>query len=344
MTFENVIASVSVATKSYSYYETENKKINEIAASLFTRSGYKISGYEDKETGVSYATTQNISEFKEDKTLYVVWEKVTTNTTTNTTNTSSSRRRSSGGGGGGGTGGGALAPASQAMTNALTELPTTEKYSALTSNYEIKDINNSVSMWQKDEETGKMRLLFTDGVNPLIPAANTFVKYVSYDPEFFLPQGTYYCFDEYGYLVTGFVETVEKKVYYFDDNENSLGQMVLGWKQMADGKWFYFGDGGVMAKNTVTPDGYYVDENGQWIDYNSQTNVSSDTTLNIANTTNSVLNTTNTTNTTSVSSEDILAYGPAAVKATEVNQNASNETAYEDTNVYKYGPAVLSIK
>ena len=348
ITFINEAASPSVIQE-YKYYESEDRKINEIAEALFTRSGYKISKYEvknseeeDSEEKEYISTSQNISEFTGDKTLLVVWEKVTTNTTTNTTSTSSSRRRSSSGGGGGG-GGGTLAPTSQAMTNALTDLQTTEHYSSLTSNYEIKDINNSVSMWQKEETTGKMRLLFTDGVNPLIPAANTFVKYVSYDPGFFLPLGTYYCFDEYGYLVTGFVETVDKKVYYFDDNENTLGQMVLGWKKMSDGKWFYFGDGGVMAKNTVTPDGYYVDENGQWIDYNasanSLTSVSQNTlaTSTLLSTNNNVIN-----NQSTIDSSDILTYGPAALIATEVSENKTNET--EDLELLKYGPALMSIK
>ena len=348
ITFINEAASPS-ETNQYMYYETENKTLSAIEEAKFTRSGYKISKYEvknneedDSEEKEYISTSQNINTFTGDKTLLVVWEKVTTNTTTNTTSTSSSRRRSSSGGGGGG-GGGTLAPTSQAMTNALTDLQTTEHYSSLTSNYEIKDINNSVSMWQKEETTGKMRLLFTDGVNPLIPAANTFVKYVSYDPGFFLPLGTYYCFDEYGYLVTGFVETVDKKVYYFDDNENTLGQMVLGWKKMSDGKWFYFGDGGVMAKNTVTPDGYYVDENGQWIDYNasanSLTSVSQNTlaTSTLLSTDNNVIN-----NQSTIDSSDILTYGPAALIATEVSENKTNET--EDLELLKYGPALMSIK
>ena len=31
-----------------------------------------------------------------------------------------------------------------------------------------------------------------------------------------------------------------------------------------DGKYYYFNMGAVMAVNTTTPDGYYVDENGAW--------------------------------------------------------------------------------
>ena len=36
------------------------------------------------------------------------------------------------------------------------------------------------------------------------------------------------------------------------------------WYQDTDGKYYYFNMGAVMAANTTTPDGYYVDENGVW--------------------------------------------------------------------------------
>ena len=44
--------------------------------------------------------------------------------------------------------------------------------------------------------------------------------------------------------------------------------MLIGW-QMIDGKYYYFntnpdGTRGKMLKNVVTPDGYYIDENGVW--------------------------------------------------------------------------------
>lgn len=36
------------------------------------------------------------------------------------------------------------------------------------------------------------------------------------------------------------------------------------WVQNTDGKWYYFNIGAYMATDTITPDGYYVDENGVW--------------------------------------------------------------------------------
>ena len=40
--------------------------------------------------------------------------------------------------------------------------------------------------------------------------------------------------------------------------------LANSWYQDTDGKYYYFNMGDVMAVNTTTPDGYYVDENGVW--------------------------------------------------------------------------------
>lgn len=37
-----------------------------------------------------------------------------------------------------------------------------------------------------------------------------------------------------------------------------------GWKQTADGKWYYFDESSLMLKDATTPDGFYVDDNGVW--------------------------------------------------------------------------------
>ncbi|MBS5285336.1 MAG: choline-binding protein [Clostridiales bacterium] len=41
--------------------------------------------------------------------------------------------------------------------------------------------------------------------------------------------------------------------------------LTNSWKQDTDGKWYYLNEDGWMLKDTTTPDGYYVDENGIWV-------------------------------------------------------------------------------
>ena len=42
------------------------------------------------------------------------------------------------------------------------------------------------------------------------------------------------------------------------------GDMAVGWKQIGD-KWYYLDLEGDCLLNTITPDGYFVDESGAWI-------------------------------------------------------------------------------
>lgn len=94
--------------------------------------------------------------------------------------------------------------------------------------------------------------------------------------------GFLYYFDETGYMLTESIKTIGENTYYFSD----LGIALQGWLEK-DGKWYYFGndfcmvkDGwiqvksglwyymledGSMLTDAYTPDGYYVDENGVWV-------------------------------------------------------------------------------
>lgn len=81
----------------------------------------------------------------------------------------------------------------------------------------------------------------------------------------------WYRFDQNGYIVTGWFIDADGSRYYMNPVSNGfMGAMQTGWK-MIDGSWYYFNtvsDGyrGKLLVNTVTPDGYQVNENGQWID------------------------------------------------------------------------------
>lgn len=75
----------------------------------------------------------------------------------------------------------------------------------------------------------------------------------------------WYAFDENGYLKTGmFHDAGYNGMFYVDED---LG-MHTGWK-LINGKWYYFkvmsdGTKGIMLRSQRTPDGYYVNENGEW--------------------------------------------------------------------------------
>lgn len=52
-----------------------------------------------------------------------------------------------------------------------------------------------------------------------------------------------------------------KAWYYFDKNGNAATE---GWREI-NGKWYYFGRNNQMLEHSITPDGYYVGDDGAWI-------------------------------------------------------------------------------
>ena len=48
--------------------------------------------------------------------------------------------------------------------------------------------------------------------------------------------------------------------------QNSDGSYLTNaWYQDTDGKWYYMGADGYMLTNTTTPDGFYVNADGVWV-------------------------------------------------------------------------------
>ncbi len=68
----------------------------------------------------------------------------------------------------------------------------------------------------------------------------------------------YYLNPEDGIMLVG-LHKVNGDHYYFDES----GAMQTGWKRI-DGNWYYFQTDGSLLKNTTTPDGYKVNEEGIW--------------------------------------------------------------------------------
>lgn len=71
-------------------------------------------------------------------------------------------------------------------------------------------------------------------------------------------QETWYYLDKDGIMLTG-RQDINGVRYYL----NASGAMQTGW-QRVDGNWYYFQADGSLLKNSTTPDGYKVNEEGIW--------------------------------------------------------------------------------
>lgn len=69
----------------------------------------------------------------------------------------------------------------------------------------------------------------------------------------------WYYFNRSGYMVTGW-QKVDGYWYYM----NNDGVMLTGW-QFINGQWYCMDGSGVMYANTRTPDGFYVNGSGVWV-------------------------------------------------------------------------------
>ncbi|MDR1550309.1 MAG: hypothetical protein LBT06_17225, partial [Hungatella sp.] len=84
----------------------------------------------------------------------------------------------------------------------------------------------------------------------------------------------WYYFDEAGYMATGW-QLIANKWYFLNPvSDGTRGKMLTGW-QWIDGHCYYLStqtdsvhQEGAMYTNEKTPDGYFVDASGAWIDEN----------------------------------------------------------------------------
>ena len=82
----------------------------------------------------------------------------------------------------------------------------------------------------------------------------------------------WYYFNAEGYMNSGWFTDRDGNTYFLhDQNDSRAGSMYTGWNWI-NGKCYYFQDTpapnrpvGSMIKNGMTPDGYMVNENGEWI-------------------------------------------------------------------------------
>ena len=171
------------------------------------------------------------------------------------------------GGGSGGGGGGNGLPA--AGLNPTNNTPTSTQINI---NKTISGIiSSNISTWATDPITGKWKLNVTLSDGQVAPANNGFyivntitTQTINNVPIQSQSNDTYY-FDATGNMVTGWVQTIDNKWYFFENAKTSEeGKMQIGWKQV-NGTWYYFGSDGAMYYNTLTPDGFFVDANGAYL-------------------------------------------------------------------------------
>ena len=120
-------------------------------------------------------------------------------------------------------------------------------------------VNDGKSHWMQDEHGWWLR--FADSSYPKAEKRGT--NGIAYAWE--QVNGNWWAFDESGYIKTGWMRDEDYGGWFYLDPEHG---MQTGWV-LIDGKWHYFhptsdGRKGILYVGRLTPDGYYVDENGVW--------------------------------------------------------------------------------
>ena len=91
-------------------------------------------------------------------------------------------------------------------------------------------------------------------------------------------KASWFRFDRDGFMVTGWQTDPDGNTYYLKTAiDGTQGQMLTGWQyipdessQVVEGAWYFFnpasdGTRGKLLTSTVTPDGFTVNEKGQWV-------------------------------------------------------------------------------
>ena len=119
----------------------------------------------------------------------------------------------------------------------------------------IDDNSKLSNAWQQDSD-GKWYHLDQDGIMQtgwIVDAAGN---------RYFLNKNIG---DPQGSMVSGW-KMIDNVWYFFNTmHDGTFGRSLTGW-QWIDGYCYCFAEDGKMYANTVTPDGYQVNENGAWVE------------------------------------------------------------------------------
>ncbi len=129
---------------------------------------------------------------------------------------------------------------------------------------------DGLSHWVNDN--GRYQLLYKDGTYAKAAAGGKGAgagtsgnDAVGIAYEWILVNGNWWVFDQNGYAVTGWIRDNAYGGWFYIDPQSG---MKRGWI-FVNGKWYYLnaeadGKGGIMLANCLTPDGYYLKEDGSW--------------------------------------------------------------------------------
>ena len=226
---------------SMSYQVVAYNEETTLDANRFYKEGFEFAGWSGSD-GNKYKNKDTIV-ITEDITLTAIWEKV---------------KRSSGGSSGGG--GGNITSGNLPTTVEVGETKIDKNLSVGTST-----IVAGNSTWGKDTN-GKWHLNIVSETGEIVEMKNQFVAF--YDNVnaggVDIPVFNYYYFDDMGVMLTGWLLDSSGKYYFFDVENDKLGKMVTGWKEIS-GKYYYFDGYGALVTSGTTPDGFKVNEKGEWV-------------------------------------------------------------------------------
>ncbi|MBR0038459.1 MAG: InlB B-repeat-containing protein, partial [Lachnospiraceae bacterium] len=168
----------------------------------------------------------------------------------------------SGGSGGGGGGSGTTIPSNQIVKITETDL--------IKTNPIIVDAKNNNISWTYDPINDKFKLNMNvngqtvSAINGFYAISDTKEQDINGVKVTVQTLDTYF-FDKLGNMVTGWLHTADDKWSFFEHMKTvDEGKMIIGWKKI-ENVWYFFMNEGTMLRNAVTPDGYFVDNNGAWI-------------------------------------------------------------------------------
>lgn len=129
--------------------------------------------------------------------------------------------------------------------------------STLNGNYDYK--------WALDKK-GNWKLYIRNLSGRLIDLSNTWVsiqRTIKYADGTTKTVTDYYYFDFYENMVTGWYVDVDSNVYFLNTDDKETGRLSRGWTKIGN-DYYYFDALGVLQRNIITEDGFYVNGEGRW--------------------------------------------------------------------------------